>query len=636
MVIFEEQRVPMSKKDKQWRRNNVDAICARVDEFGSDWIRMWENYRLKNNQLNQEEYREYCDTLGLDRSENKKFIEPFNKSHNIIEVHKGEEANMPWTYGVINQSPNATNEILRMKQREIADYMDQKLMMELEKLEFINQQAEQIMQAGQQGPEQQQQAQEKANKQTQEFMKRLQEREKRMLSPAMIEKKYSKYKSLKERTMHKLLQSLALKNNLKWVKNQTFEDALIAGLEVVEILSDEFTGMPKVRQLNPLNVFFHKSSDSPFIQDSDYVGYKEEITYADALDEFGDMLEDKDLERLKTYNNNVFGTGQPFHDKDGKSLSHWDNLKQYEYRYNHPMSTIPSYGSTNVVSDGLYATDRYRYKYENYCVKYTVYWRSQRRAGKMTFINDQGVEETTIVADDFPLPISARKEFISELFAKNRTVYKWEDERGEVSLEWIWIPEVWKGVRLNGDILVYAEPYEDAYQSMLNPYRTKLPVYGFMYGNRNAFSVSTMDRIKPWQKLFYIVMAKWLKLITQDKGVVKLLNVLMMDKGLGYEKSLQLAADQGILPFNPLAHSNGLGTAYSQKPAEALNLSNAEQLGHYTQLLQFIDEQLKLAAGITDQRLAQTGKGTNVTDNQRDLVQSMNITNSVFAAHDLL
>ena len=137
MVIFEQQRIPMSKKDKTWRRNNIDAVCARVDEFGDDWIRMWQNYRLKNNQLNQEEYREYCDTLGLDKSEGRKFVEPFNKTHTVIEVLKGEEANMPWTYGVVNLSPNATNEILRMKERDIANYMDTRLAMEIEKVYYI-------------------------------------------------------------------------------------------------------------------------------------------------------------------------------------------------------------------------------------------------------------------------------------------------------------------------------------------------------------------------------------------------------------------------------------------------------------------------------------------------------------------
>lgn len=178
--------------------------------------------------------------------------------------------------------------------------------------------------------------------------------------------------------------------------------------------------MPTVRQLNPLNVFFHKSSDSPFIQDSDYCGYKEEITAADALDMYGDILEEKDLERLKTRNNNVYGTGQPFHSFEGKSVDHWDYLKQFEYTYNHPMSTIPSYGTTNVVSDGLYATDRYRYKYENYCVKYTVYWRSQRRVGKLITPNKEtGKPEQSIVSEEFIVPKRAKKVIEKRTFGKN-------------------------------------------------------------------------------------------------------------------------------------------------------------------------------------------------------------------------
>ena len=95
MIIFEQQRIPYSKKDKQWRKNNVDAMCSQVDEFGDDWYRMWQNYRLNNNQIDQSEFREYCDTLGLKRGEGSKFVEPFNKSHIIVNVLEGEEAAMP-------------------------------------------------------------------------------------------------------------------------------------------------------------------------------------------------------------------------------------------------------------------------------------------------------------------------------------------------------------------------------------------------------------------------------------------------------------------------------------------------------------------------------------------------------------
>lgn len=200
----------------------------------------------------------------------------------------------------------------------------------------------------------------------------------------------------------------------------------------------------------------------------------------------------------------------------------------------------------------------------------------------------------------------------------------------------MYIPEVWKGVRIHGDIHCKIEPYEHAYQSLLNPYKVKLPIHGFIYNNRNAFSVSVMDRIKPWQKLYFVIASKWLKLITQDKGVVNLLNMLMMDKDLGYKKTLEIAVDQGVLPYNPLAHSQGAGLGNTHKPADRLDLSNSAQLTHYTNMLQFVEQQIKLAAGIPDSRIAQTSKSTNVTDNQRDVQQSMNITNSLFKAHELL
>jgi hypothetical protein len=110
----------------------------------------------------------------------------------------------------------------------------------------------------------------------------------------------------------------------------------------------------------------------------------------------------------------------------------------------------------------------------------------------------------------------------------------------------------------------------------------------------------------------------------------------MMDKKLGYKKSLEIAVDQGVLPYNPMAHSQGAGMGNTQKPADRLDLSNTQQLTHYTQMLQFVESQIKLAAGIPDSRIAQTSASTNVTDNQRDVAQSMNITNSLFKAHELM
>jgi hypothetical protein len=630
MIAFEPQRLTTNKKNKAWRTNQVDAIASRIDEFGNDWYRIWQNYKLKNNQIEQEEYREYCDTLGLQKGEGKKFVEPFNKTHTIIEVLKGEESKMPWSFGVVNLSSKATNEMLRSKDREYRDYLDNKVAMEIERQSSITNAL--IKQKTEGMP------QEEVEQAVQQAQAEYQEKEAKLLDPQQIKDKYINYKSKKEKTVHKLLKALAVDQNLKWLKNETFEDALLAGVEAVEICVDPHTKIPYVRQINALNLFFHKSADTPFIQDSDYVGYKEELTVSDVLDKYGEDLNKKDIDRLKQYNSKVFGLDAKFHSKNGESPSHWDNIKKYEYTQQHPLSTTPSYGTTNVLSDGLYASDKAQHRYENYCVVYTVYWKSQRRLGKLTYLDEYGEETSTFVDEEFAIPERATKSnYKPHMFSTSKTKWEWENKDGEPrSLEWLWLPEVWKGVRINGDIYVKIEPYENAYQSMLNPYKTKLPIHGFIYGNRNAFSTCIMDRIKPWQKLYYIIMSKWLKLITQDKGVIQLLNILMMDKGVGYERALQIGMDHGVLPYNPLAHTQGTNVAYSTKPAERLDLSNSSQLTYYTQLLEFVEQQMKVSAGVSDQRLAQTGASTNVTDNQRDMAQSMNITNSIFAGHEML
>ena len=87
----------------------------------------------------------------------------------------------------------------------------------------------------------------------------------------------SMYKDLhteKEKTISKLLKISFNKINLRWIKNECFSDAAIAGKEFAEITFESGNPLPIIRQLNPLNVFYHKSPDSPFTHDSDYAVIK--------------------------------------------------------------------------------------------------------------------------------------------------------------------------------------------------------------------------------------------------------------------------------------------------------------------------------------------------------------------------
>jgi hypothetical protein len=299
-------------------------------------------------------------------------------------------------------------------------------------------------------------------------------------------------------------------------------------------------------------------------------------------------------------------------------------------------------GSKQIDMFGLSATPVRRNSSE-YADVYTCYWKSQRRIGRYEFVNEYGELDETFVDEDFVIPKNAKKEsFKASINGQSKTKFVWYDEQGDkrYSLEWIWVPEVWKGIRIGSDIYVDVGPLQHAYQSLLNPYQVKLPIYGYIYNNRNAFCVSVMDRMKPWQKLYYVLMARLLKLITQDRGVLTFLNILMIDKNLGLEKTLQLAEDQGIIAYNPLAHAKGAGQNVAMlntmKVAEKIDATNSNVIQHYITLLQFIEQNIKLAAGMSDQRIAQTDARMTATDNYRDTMHSVNMTEPLHAAHDLL
>jgi hypothetical protein len=168
---------------------------------------MYKNYRLKNNQIDQSEFREYCDTLGLQNDEGRKFVEPFNKTHIIIDVLKGEENAMPWNFDVINLSPKATNKIIRDLDRKYKTYMDQILALQIEKSKKITQVMVQ-MKLQQLDP---QIAQEQAEQIEQEYA----QKEAEIVNPEKIKGQYENFKSVKELTVHKLLRALAIENRLK-------------------------------------------------------------------------------------------------------------------------------------------------------------------------------------------------------------------------------------------------------------------------------------------------------------------------------------------------------------------------------------------------------------------------------------
>jgi hypothetical protein len=152
----------------------------------------------------------------------------------------------------------------------------------------------------------------------------------------------------------------------------------------------------------------------------------------------------------------------------------------------------------------------------------------------------------------------------------------------------------------------------------------------------NAETISLVDRMKPYQYLFFIIMQKLKKLIGQDKGKVYHFDTTMVPDNLGLEKTIYYLEELGIDFYNPLQNSEQPGAFQRGKVTQSTDLSTMQYILQYVNLLNYIDSMISDAAGITKSREGMTAPSSTATNAQSDLMQSAIITEIYFQIHNNL
>lgn len=651
-MIFPTQKIKSSKKDENWSKDCINYVIGEGHRtVYHDIERMLTNYRLVNSQLPEEDFRSICNTLGINHTVGKKYIHSYNKTPNIIFTLKGEELDRPFTWSVLSLFDQPNNKYTREDELKIVENIDTIFKAEMEKLTAL-------IKAGV-SKEMQNIPEEQRKEAEEQIIEQVERKYSKVYELDHLQDKYSNLQEIKEQSVSKLVKISFNRLNLKWIKNECFSDATIAGKEFAEVYYNNHDSMPSVRQLNPLNTFYHKSPDTPFTHDSDYAGYQEYMTIGQVLDKFGDMMSEKDSKKLSenVYRSNspAYGTSDRlFHTRKDSNASSWTSRQEIGLNPSglqaDPHSRVVNehgrymgiphssfHTGNNIHGPGLYA-DNASYN-RNFVHVYTVYWKSYRKIYKYEHIDDYGNKTIEYVSEDFVIPDNYKTEkYRPSKFADYKTKKIWYDDDNNYNcVEESWIPEIWKGIRLNGDIYVNVGPLEHAYQSLNNPYVTKIPIFGYIFNSRNSGILSIADRLQAWQKLYYSVMARLVKNLSQDKGVLTFLNALMISDEIGLKETLALAEDGNIIPYNPLAYAKGNSQILNtMKVAERVDATNSNVVQYYVELLRFIENQMVEAVGLSPQRLAQSKSNTTATDNYRETMHSMNITEPLFFAHDLL
>lgn len=146
----------------------------------------------------------------------------------------------------------------------------------------------------------------------------------------------------------------------------------------------------------------------------------------------------------------------------------------------------------------------------------------------------------------------------------------------------------------------------------------------------NASSVGLMDRMKPFQYLYFIIVHKLKKLIARDRGKIFHFDTSMVDEKIGLEKTLYYLEEMDIDFYNPLQNAEMPGSAQRGKQTGVTDRSNMQHIINYVNLMNAVDEQIGDVAGITRQREGQISPNEAVTNSQQNILQSSTITEAVY------
>ena len=415
------------------------------------------------------------------------------------------------------------------------------------------------------------------------------------------------------------------------LEERAFRDMLITDREFwhMKMMEDDYD----IELWNPALTFYHKSPDVRYISQGNWVGKTDMMTVSDVIDKYGYLLTQEQHEALE----NVYPIRSAGYTIGGvqNDGSFYDGTKSHEWNTNMPSLAYRQYTSAmagtvldgaDIIAQILAEGEDYYDQGTAYLLRVsTCYWKSQKKVGHLTKITDLGEVTNEIITEDY---IVTDKPIYDNRLFKNKTkdtlVY------GE-HIDWIWINEVWGGVKIGPNIPSFwgmnnpggfSPIYIGIDKNNMGPlrfqfkgdntlYGCKLPVEGAVFSDRNTKSTALLDLMKPYQIGFNIVNNQIADILVDELGTVIMLDQnslprhsLGEDWGKGnLAKAYVAMKNFQMLPLDTSISNteNALNFNHFQK----LDLSQTERLMSRIQLANHFKQQAFEVIGLNPQRMGQ-------------------------------
>ena len=637
------QFLPRSKKDKDWAAWCLDWLeWQGLKMVRRNARRLMKNYKLAKGIIDRTDYiieedNEYADLIDTLTKEDTSALELkfYPIIPNVVNTLTSEfsKRSTRVTYGAVDEY--SYNEMLEQKKAEV----EQVLVQDAKKKVILK-----LIENG-------------IDPNSKEFQEELNPEKLKTLPE--IEAFYQKsYRSMVEQWAEHQHRVDTERFYMDELEERGFRDLLIADREFwhFKMMEDDYD----VELWNPVMTFYQKAPETRYISDGNWVGKYDMMTVADVIDKYGWLMTEEQMSSIELIYP-VRSAGYPIqgYQNDG---SYYDGTKSHDWNTNMPSLGYRQF--TSMWDSAVYGGDIVNWimmENEDYLDMgmsnllrvTTVYWKSQRKVGHLTKITESGDIITDIVDEDYK--VTDKPEYNTTLVSnksKHTLVF------GE-HIDWIWINQVWGGVKVGPNRPTFwgtnnpggiTPIYLGINQNKIGPlkfqfkgdsslYGCKLPVEGSVFSDRNTYSRSLVDLMKPFQIAYNIVNNQIADILVDELGTVIMIDQNSLPRhSMGedwgknnFAKAYVAMKNFQMLPLDTSITNteNALNFNHFQK----LDMSQTERLMSRIQLAQYFKQQAFEVIGITPQRLGQEITRQTATGIEQSINASYAQTETYFIQH---
>lgn len=408
-----------------------------------------------------------------------------------------------------------------------------------------------------------------------------------------------KFKDKNEMISSKVLKYLWKKNVINIEFNRGMRDALVGRREIYRI--DIEGNWPVLKKVDPKTVFVVKKGNSEKIEDAEAIV---EISYEPIgriIDAYYEYLTPGEIDTLEA--------GQWRSTKGPKDVLNYNHKLPPIYS-NLDFGNGPGFLDINdftKVSLNLGLP----YDYDGNVRIVRVRWIGRKKIGVVTYFDEATGDKMEKVVSEY---------------------YKINKDLGE-TIKWLWVNEAYETTKIADSIYIKMQPRPVQMRSYDNKSKCFLGYVGTDYG------ISLMERMQPYQYLYDVYMNKLEMIFNKYKGPIYELDVSKIPDDWEMDMWLYYADMMGWAVVDPM--NEGKKGAATGKLAGAFNTTGKvldPRVGDYIQqtiqMLAYIEKQLGVISGVSEQRQGQVENRETVGGVERSVTQSSHITEKWFLLHE--